>query len=661
MELGRLLVAPVYAGDPERSALARIFHVISVAIALAMGAATFINLFSGQTGAAILLSTTMVCTGALIVAARLGHLRIASSLLPPLVLASSSGLLLIRDGVHDNGVVAIAGMLVICGVLLSRRALVILTVAGSAIVLAIGYAEIAGLLHNRFSAFTDVRHLVGVCLVFVVMAITGRFVAESLLASLSEVQEKSAALGASEARYRTLVEVSPDAMYIISDERFVFVNAHAARLYGAASAQDLIGRRILDLIHPDARPLIAERIARLDRGEPLSRIETRILRLDGSIVDVEAASTPFQYEGKPAFQAVVRDITDRRRAERLLEESEARLAKMIDASPEAITIASVEDGTFILVNPAGERLCGYTSDELIGSSALELGFYADPEERRRIVADLQRDEVVHGREIRLRRKNGEIRDMLASAALIDFRGRKLILFQGIDITERKSAEKALREHEELLRELSAHHDSVREGERAHIAREIHDELGQALTALRMDLSVLAMKFGHTVPPIQEQVRELKSQVDAIIRVVRDVATALRPAALDLGILAGIEWLAEEFRRRSGIPCTVSVAGRDIALGEARSIVLFRIVQESLTNVSRHARAHKVEILLDRDAEFVRLDVQDDGVGFGRESRHGARTYGLLGMKERALMLGGELRITSAHGHGTRVSVCIPVA
>jgi PAS domain S-box-containing protein len=532
----QLLAAPEYPDDAERSALARIFNIVSLVVILALGAAMFTNLFFSQTTFPVVLPVVFACVGALIAGARLGHLRVASSLLPTVILAGSAYVVLTRDGVHDTGVLIIAATLVIGGILLTRRALMILTITALAVILSAGYAEIAGLLHNRLSSFTDTRYVVGVSLVFVVIAVTVHLLTESLLTSLRQAQEKSAALG----------------------------------------------------------------------------------------------------------------------------ESEARLAKMIEASPEAITIASVEDGTFILVNPAGQRLCGYTHEELIGNSAVRLGFYVDPEERRSIVADLRRNEVVYGREIRLRRKNGEVRDTLTSAALIDFKDRKLILFQAIDITERKNAERALREHEKLLRELSAHHDSVREGERAHVAREIHDELGQALTALRMDLSVLTLKFGETTPQIREQVQELKGRVDAIIQVVRHVATSLRPAALDLGIIPGVEWLVEEFRKRSGIRCTVSIADSDVALGEDRSIVLFRIVQESLTNVSRHASARNVQILLDHDAERIRLDVEDDGVGFDVEAARRKKTFGLLGIQERVIMLRGELSIASAPGRGTRVSVSMPI-
>ena len=537
MGIKQLLAGPRYPDDAERDALARIFNIVALGILLALSFAVVNNLLFSQTGVPVVLPATIVCVGTLIASARLGRLRLASVLLAPVLLVVSTYFLLIRDGVHDTGVVLIAGTLFIGGILMRRRPFVMLAIAAIVVILGTGYAEITGSLQNRFSSFTDIRYLIGICLVLLVIALTAHFVAESLLRSLREVGEKSAALG----------------------------------------------------------------------------------------------------------------------------ESEARLAKMIEASPEAITIASVEDGTFVLVNPAGQRLCGYTREELIGNSAVKLGFYPDREARQRLVADLQRNEVVYGREIRLRRKNGEVRDILMSAALIDFKDRKLILFQGIDITERKNAEKALREHQELLRQLSAHHDSVREGERAHIAREIHDELGQALTALKMDLSLLTLKFGEATPQIREQVQELKGRVDAIIQVVRDVATTLRPAALDLGILPGVEWLVEEFQKRSGIRCTVSVVDSDIAVGEDRSIVLFRIIQESLTNVSRHADARNVQILLDHDAERIRLDVEDDGVGFDVDAARRKKTFGLLGIQERVIMLGGELKITSAPGHGTRVSVSMPLA
>jgi signal transduction histidine kinase len=207
-----------------------------------------------------------------------------------------------------------------------------------------------------------------------------------------------------------------------------------------------------------------------------------------------------------------------------------------------------------------------------------------------------------------------------------------------------------------LRELSAHHDSVREEERARIAREIHDEMGQALTALKMDLSVMGVESRKDAP----RVRELKGRVDDMIQTVRDVATALRPAALDLGILPAIEWLVDEFQKRNGIPCQVKVEDGDIDMAEDRSIVLFRILQESLTNIARHAEARSVEILLRRDATHIRLDIKDDGKGFDTEAAGSKKTFGLLGMRERVIMLHGSLNITSLPGEGTQVSVSIPV-
>jgi PAS domain S-box-containing protein len=464
-----------------------------------------------------------------------------------------------------------------------------------------------------------------------------------------------------ERRFGQMFRLSPDATVVtsIDDGRVIEANEAYCQLTGRAR-EDVIGRTTQEIgFWRDS----GERTARLGpalKPGGVHQYERTIRTPAGAQKDVLVRAARLEMQGEPVLLAMIQDITEQRLAVRLLEESERRLAKIIEASPEAITIASIEDGVFIAVNPAGERLSGYTREEMVGHSALEMGFYPDPEERGRLVADLQRNESVYGREVRLRRKDGEIRDVLLSAALTDVAGRKLVLFQGIDITERKHAEKALREHQELLRELSAHHDSVREGERAHIAREIHDEMGQALTALKMELSVLGLESGKGAPRVAEQVRELKGRVDGLIQVVRDVATALRPAALDLGILSGIEWLVDEFQKRTGIRCQVKVEAGDIELGEDRSIVLFRILQESLTNISRHAKAGNVEISLRRDATHVQLDVRDDGMGFDPAATGKKKTFGLLGIRERAIMLQGNLNITSAPGEGTRVSVSIPI-
>jgi PAS domain S-box-containing protein len=482
------------------------------------------------------------------------------------------------------------------------------------------------------------------------------------LYDVTEWNQAILALKESEERFGQMFRLSPNAIMVtsVADGRVIDANEALLRILGRPRG-DVIGRTTAELgFWRDT----AERAAELDipavAAGGVQQYERAIRTSGGEQRDILVSATRIELQGEAVLLSMIQDVTERLRAERLLRESERRLATVIEASPEAITLARVEDGVFIEVNPAGERLSGFTREEMVGRSSVDLGFWPDLEERTRLIADLQRNETVHGRELRLRRKDGQVRDVLASAALIDVMGRRLVLFQGIDITERKNAEKALRDQEELLRELSAHHDSVREEERAHIAREIHDEMGQALTALKMDLSVLGLESGKSAPRVAERIRELKGQVDGIIQLVRDVATSLRPAALDLGILAGIEWLVDEFQKRSGIPCRVRVENDQIALSDDRSIVLFRILQESLTNISRHANARSVEISLRHDATHIRLDVKDDGRGFDTEAAQKKKAFGLLGIRERVIMLHGKLSITSAPGEGTQVSVSIPI-
>jgi signal transduction histidine kinase len=216
----------------------------------------------------------------------------------------------------------------------------------------------------------------------------------------------------------------------------------------------------------------------------------------------------------------------------------------------------------------------------------------------------------------------------------------------------------LRESEDKLRRLAAHLISVREEERAHIAREIHDELGQVLTGIKMEVGWLQKRL--TEPPLLEKTESMSRLIDSTVQTVRKIATGLRPEMLDdMGLVAAIGWQAKDFQKRTGIRCRVKLPPETTKLDIDVATTAFRIFQEILTNVARHSRATRVDIDLGVTDEQVSLDVHDNGVGIAESDLHGRKSLGLLGMHERALLFGGEVNITGAPGHGTRVAVTIP--
>jgi len=216
----------------------------------------------------------------------------------------------------------------------------------------------------------------------------------------------------------------------------------------------------------------------------------------------------------------------------------------------------------------------------------------------------------------------------------------------------------LRESEEKLRSLAAHLISVREEERAHIAREIHDELGQVLTGLKMEVTWLAKRLREK--PLIEKTDSMCKLIDTTVQTVRKIATGLRPEMLDdMGLIAAVGWQAKEFQKRTGIRCRAKLPP-EVKFDIDISTTMFRIFQEILTNVARHSRATRVDIELLLSPERVGLEVVDNGVGIADEDLNGKKSLGLLGMNERALLFGGEVKITGTPGHGIRVSVSIPM-
>jgi len=223
-----------------------------------------------------------------------------------------------------------------------------------------------------------------------------------------------------------------------------------------------------------------------------------------------------------------------------------------------------------------------------------------------------------------------------------------------------------RQLEDQLRELSAHVESIREDERTGIAREIHDDLGQALTALKMDLAWLGRRLADGRPEdgsvLRERIQGMSDLTDAVIERVRRISAELRPGVLDdLGLLAAFEWQGQEFEQRTEATCSIRSNFGDERLDPAVSTAVFRIFQEALTNVARHARAHHVDVTLVREDGHLTMTVQDDGVGIPAEAGQSLTALGLLGMRERARRLGGTASVLPAEEGGTVVRVRVPLA
>lgn len=250
------------------------------------------------------------------------------------------------------------------------------------------------------------------------------------------------------------------------------------------------------------------------------------------------------------------------------------------------------------------------------------------------------------------RADGSLLPVDASLSFLRFRDAEYLVVFLTDVSDRRRA------HDQL-RELSAHLESVREEEKARIAREVHDELGQMLTVLKMETSMCELAYADLDPGLADRLNSMKRLIAQLFQLVRDVATALRPPILDAGIASAIEWQARRFEARTQIPCLVDIPENLPLLSDAGATGLFRVLQEALTNVIRHAQAHTVEVSLTLEDGVMCMTVVDDGLGFAMQPGR-AVSFGLVGMRERMLMLGGRLELDSEVGEGTTLRAYIPL-
>jgi PAS domain S-box-containing protein len=483
---------------------------------------------------------------------------------------------------------------------------------------------------------------------------------QCILSTAYDITERKSveeALRASEERYRELFDNSKDALYVHDlSGRYLSFNRAAERLSGY-SRVEILGKHFSNFVAPSHLGQVRENLCRkLDEvGETTYEIE--LVTKDRRRVPVEVSSRLIYEDGKPVgVQGTVRDITELKRAEA----ARTQFAWLVESSDDGI-IAKTLDGIILSWNSGAEKIYGYSSAEVIGCSIALLAPTDRRDELPLLLERLGRGESIHHYETVRRRKDGKLIDVSLTLSPIRDARNMIVGASTIarDVTEKKQAERALNTFSRRLIE-------AQEAERQHIARELHDEIGQVLTAVRINLQ--SLRSPAQASPVSLALDDSLAIVDEALEAVRELSLNLRPPVLDnLGLASALRWYVDRYARRSGI---VAELNNDLEDGHRLSVELetgcFRIVQEALTNVARHARATHVFVDLKRSNGNLELRIRDDGVGFDigwllKNSGLGsASALGLRGMKERAVALNGRLKIDSKPKSGTKISVSFPL-
>ncbi|TFG37147.1 MAG: PAS domain-containing sensor histidine kinase [Syntrophobacterales bacterium] len=448
-------------------------------------------------------------------------------------------------------------------------------------------------------------------------------------------------------------------IYIVQDEKFRFVNHYASTFLGY-KREDIIGRDPITFVHPDDRTMVVENARGMLSGDRVSSYEFRSIAKDGSIHWIEEIVRPTQYEGRAAVLGNMMEVTERVRSREKQKELETLEASILAAIPHAVI--GLKDRCIIFANEGVQSVFGWKEEELKGKSTRILyRTDKDYEKMASLYAKLKKQKAV-GTEYPCRRKDGnDIECMVSASRIGESLKEKNIVITYEDITERKRAKNELENSREQLRNLSIHLQSVREKESSRIARELHDELGQLLTALNTDLIMMKKKIPEDQVPLIEKTDSMIRLIDMTMNTLKRIYMDLRPGMLDhLGLVAAIRWQFEEFHRRSGIQCIFHSEPEEISIDPDLSTAVFRIFQETLNNILKHAEASKVNVRLKKGKKYIDLVVRDNGKGVKEEELGKANSFGLIGIRERAYSLGGTVAIGGEKNRGTTVKVHIPL-
>ena len=478
---------------------------------------------------------------------------------------------------------------------------------------------------------------------------------KKMMQEIIERKRAEEALRDSEIRYRHVTEAAFEGVAVTERGTLIDFSEKLAKLLGYQRS-DLIGKSIAELIAPNVRN---ETVAKILSGYSIP-YESICLRKDGTTFPVEVCGKNYVSKGRELCVTAIRNITKRKRTEKVLQESEEKYKTLTENSLTGIFIH--QDGRFVFVNDKFANMHGYKPEELLHKEHLSL---VHPDERKTLrefaIKRIEGKPVPQQYEVRRITKDGKTIWCEMMATVIEYKGKPAIMGNVIDTTQRRLAENAIKKSEEQLRALTTYLQRVGEIERTNIAREIHDELGQTLTVLKMDLAWLRKRLPDGQISLLEKTDTMSQLINKTIQTVKKISTDLRPGLLDdLGLAAAIEWQAEEFQKLTGIRCKITIEPKEITLDRDRNTAIFRIFQETLTNVARHAKASAVNASLKQRDGQIELRVQDNGRGITEGQISNPKSFGLIGIRERVKIFDGNSLLKGSPGKGTIMTVKIPI-
>jgi PAS domain S-box-containing protein len=459
-------------------------------------------------------------------------------------------------------------------------------------------------------------------------------------------------------RFESIFNSTHDAIVLADNAlHLVQCNPAASEILGY-SPEELTTMGIIDIVMDDQQAFVLEVL--WPEFQQKKKLEGSVLlkRKDAQGIFCQFKATAHILPG--LHLAVFTDVTSQKKAETDLLESEEKYRYLFENNPMPMWLVDSDSLRFIDVNEASVRHYGYSKHEFMNLRITDIVLAEERNPNETIYQPYKAGDLYKGiRQHRLKDGNQITVEKISHSVTLAGHNAKLVLIK--DITEQIKVEENLRLSNQQLKELTEYLHEVREKERTRIAREIHDELGQQLTGLKMDAAWISKNASRYDKPLQDKINEMMLLTDETISIIRRIAADLRPGILDdFGLVAALEWQSKEFEKRAGIHCTFTSAADDLEVSADLSTNLFRIYQEALTNVARHAQATAISASIEKKNQQLILKIQDNGNGFNI-NKITTSSFGLIGMKERARIINAQLKISSEIGKGTTIFIEAPIA